>query len=66
MHVLTTGLLRVELAPEEHQLYSDVCEYKHPTKIDLKMGPNYRGLEIILYNKRLIYWESNEHLVNWL
>lgn len=43
-NVLTTELLRVELAPEEHQLYSDVCEYKHPIQTDLKLGPYFRRL----------------------
>lgn len=30
--VLTTGLLWVELAPEEHQLHSDVCKYNPQNK----------------------------------
>lgn len=55
--VLTTGLLRVELAPEEHQLYSDVCKYKHPIQTDSKFGPYFR----IYNNHSTIIYVENWH-----
>lgn len=64
VHVLTTGLLRVELAPEEHQLYSDVCKYKQSIQTDaiLRRQTDTKPSLYLEGLEKFRFWDSYEYI----